>query len=101
MSEEEKRQIKYLLDNLKWYAEAPNVPDYNGEYAPPMEWEQGEVKILLKYMKEKDVLLDKYKQVIDKIKEIINHYAVENEDYSKIYNQEETEIMKILEDLDE
>jgi hypothetical protein len=42
----------------------------------------------------------KYKTIIDKIKEIINHYAVENEDYSKIYNQEETEIMKILEEIE-
>ena len=40
------------------------------------------------------------KKVLDKIKELINHYAVENEDYSKIYNQEETEIMKLLEEIE-
>jgi hypothetical protein len=44
--------------------------------------------------------LDKYKQIIDKIKETINYYAIENEDYSKIYNQEEQEIMKLLEEIE-
>lgn len=43
---------------------------------------------------------DKYKKILDKIKEIINHYAVENEDYSKLYNQEEQEIMKLLEEIE-
>ena len=43
--------------------------------------------------------LDKYKNVIDKIKELINHYAVENEDYSKIYNQEEKDILELLEEV--
>lgn len=43
---------------------------------------------------------DKYKQVINKIKEIVNYYAIENEDYSKIYNQEEQEIMKLLEEIE-
>ena len=42
----------------------------------------------------------KLKEVLDKIKEIINYYAIENEDYSKIYNQEEQEIMKLLEEIE-
>lgn len=42
----------------------------------------------------------KYKNVIDKIKELINHYAVENEDYSKIYNQEEKDILELLEEVE-
>lgn len=51
---------------------------------------------------EKDIeKFNKQKEVINKIKETINYYAIENEDYSKIYNQEEQEIMKLLEDLDE
>lgn len=40
------------------------------------------------------------KEVLDKIKEIINYYAVEDEDYSKIYNQEEQEIMELLEEIE-
>lgn len=44
------RNIKLLLDELRWYADAPNEADYNGEYDPPLEWEQGEVKELLKYI---------------------------------------------------
>lgn len=43
---------------------------------------------------------DKKQEVLDKIKEVINHYAVEDEDYSKIYNQEEQEIMKLLEEIE-
>jgi hypothetical protein len=43
---------------------------------------------------------DKYKTIIDKIKKTINYYAIENEDYSKIYNQEEQEIIKLLEEIE-
>lgn len=39
------------------------------------------------------------KEKLIKIKEIISYYATENEDYSKIYNQEEQEIMKVLEEI--
>ena len=45
-------------------------------------------------------LIIKYKEVLYKIKETINYYAVEDEDYSKIYNQEEQEIMKLLEEIE-
>lgn len=44
--------------------------------------------------------LNKQKEVLDKIKETIKYYAVENEDYSKIYNQEEQEIIKLLEEIE-
>ena len=40
------------------------------------------------------------KEVLDKIKELINHYAVEDEDYSKIYNQEEKDILELLEEIE-
>lgn len=43
---------------------------------------------------------DKRSKVLDKIKETINYYAIENEDYSKIYNQEEQEIIKLLEEIE-
>lgn len=49
---------------------------------------------------EKDIeKFNKQKEVLDKIKELINHYAIENEDYSKIYNQEEKDILELLEEL--
>ena len=59
MNRKEKQQIKYLLENLKWYAEAPNEQDYNGEYEPPMEWEQGETKVFLKYLEEQNKEIEK------------------------------------------
>ena len=62
MNKKEKQQIKYLLENLKWYAEAPNEQDYNGEYDSPMEWEQGEAKIFLKYLEEKEKEIEKVKK---------------------------------------
>ena len=38
----------------------------------------------------------KLKDKLQKITECINYYAIENEDYSKIYNTEEKEILKII-----
>ena len=37
-------------------------------------------------------------QKLERIKEIIDYYAVEDEDYSKIYNNEEKELLKALGD---
>lgn len=34
--------------------------------------------------------------IIKEVRECINHYAIENEDYSKIYNDEEKELLEIL-----
>ena len=33
---------------------------------------------------------------LKEVRECINHYAIENEDYSKIYNDEEKELLSIL-----
>lgn len=33
---------------------------------------------------------------LKEVRECINHYAIENEDYSKIYNNEEKELLEIL-----
>ena len=71
MNKKEKQQIKYLLENLKWYAEAPNEQDYNGEYEPPMEWEQGEAKIFLKYLEEKDKEMERLNNIINELEEYI------------------------------
>ena len=46
------KEIEELLNELKWYVDAPNEQDYNGEYDPPLEWEQGEVKLLLSYIEQ-------------------------------------------------
>lgn len=43
--------------------------------------------------------ISKYESKLDKIKETINYYAIENEDYSKMYNQEEQKIIKLLEEI--
>ena len=40
--------------------------------------------------------IGKYKSIIKEVRECINHYAIENEDYSKIYNDEEKELLGIL-----
>ena len=47
-----------------------------------------------------EMQIKKRNDILNKIKEIINYYAIENEDYSKIYNQEEQEIMKLLEEIE-
>ena len=67
MNKKEKQQIKYLLENLKWYSEAPNEQDYNGEYEPPMEWEQGEAKIFLKYLEEQDKEIERLNKKYDNL----------------------------------
>ena len=39
---------------------------------------------------------DKYKNIIEEARECINHYAIEDDEFSKIYNQEEQELLEIL-----
>ena len=39
---------------------------------------------------------DNLKSIIKEVRECINHYAIEDEDYSKIYNDEEKTILEIL-----
>lgn len=41
---------------------------------------------------------DLYHSIIKEAKECINHYAIEDEDYSKIYNTEEKAILEILDE---
>ena len=86
MNKKEKQQIKYLLENLKWYAEAPNEQDYNGEYEPPMEWEQGEAKIFLKYLEEKDKEIERLNNIINELEKESYLGMIENQnnnDYAK------------------
>ena len=53
------KEIEELLNELKWYVDADNEPDYNGEYPPPLEWEQGQVKLLLSYIEQLENNRDK------------------------------------------
>ena len=39
---------------------------------------------------------DRLNNIIKKVEECIDHYAIENEDFSKFYNDEEIEILKII-----
>lgn len=55
------KEIEELLNNLKWYANADNEPDYNGEYPPPLEWEQGQVKLLLSYIEQLEIQIKNLK----------------------------------------
>ena len=41
------------------------------------------------------------KKVIKEVRDCINHYAIEDEDFSKIYNQEEQELLSILDKVEE
>lgn len=66
------------------------------EYVSPVDYiSELEEKIeYLEYLKNENERLN---NKLEKIKEIINYYAVENEDYSKIYNDEEKELLEVVE----
>ena len=49
---------------------------------------------------EKDKEIERLNSIIKEVRECINHYAIENEDYSKIYNDEEKELLEILDKVD-
>ena len=97
MNKKEKQQIKYLLENLKWYSEATNEQDYNGEYEPPMEWEQGEAKIFLKYLKEKDKEIERLN---NRIKELEEGFKATTEDLCETAEELEKTNNKIKMTLD-
>lgn len=62
------KEIEELLNELKWYVDADNEPDYNGEYPPPLEWEQGQVKLLLSYIEQLEKENDRLKKEIEQCK---------------------------------
>ena len=68
------KQLDYLLLNLKDYAAEPNVPDYSEEYPPPMEWEQGEVQLLLDYINDLQVQLQQKENETKNAKNKTEHY---------------------------
>lgn len=49
-----------------------------------------------KVEEEKDNEIERLHSIIKEVRECINHYAIEDEDYSKIYNDEEKTILEIL-----
>lgn len=100
-----KEEIKEILDNFK---------DYEKRYKQFNETQfiifYRDIHLLLDYIntleetiKKKDEgikafceELCEYATKLEQIKECINYYAVENDDYSKIYNDEEKELLDIL-----
>jgi arsenate reductase-like glutaredoxin family protein len=52
----------------------------------------------IEYIEEykRDEEIERLNSIIKEVRECINHYAIENEDYSKIYNDEEKELLEIL-----
>ena len=40
--------------------------------------------------------IERLNNIIKQIKKCIDYYAIENEDFSKLYNNEEIEILKII-----
>ena len=59
-----------------------------------------DIKELLKENGNKEKVIKKQDNIIKEVRECINHYAIENEDYSKIYNDEEKELLEILDKVD-
>ena len=51
---------------------------------------------LNEYINAKQEEIERLNSIIKEVRECINHYAIENEDYSKIYNDEEKELLEIL-----
>ena len=50
----------------------------------------------IKECKRKDKEIERLNNIIKQIKKCIDYYAIENEDFSKLYNNEEIEILKII-----
>ena len=49
-----------------------------------------------KYIDKLEKMVKERNTIIKEAKECINHYAIEDEDYSKIYNTEEKALLEIL-----
>lgn len=73
------KEIEELLNNLKWYVNVDNEPDYNGEYPPPLEWEQGEVKLLLSYIEQLEKRNKQLYEGFMATQEELTDYATKNE----------------------
>ena len=50
----------------------------------------------MEIIEEQDKEIERLNNIIKKVEECIDHYAIENEDFSKFYNNEEIEILKII-----
>lgn len=71
------RDINLLIEELRQYVNLKNEQDINGEYEPPLEWEQGDVKLLLQY-------IENLKNGIYKILKL-NEYMIHCESKEVIY----------------
>ena len=50
----------------------------------------------MEIIEEQEKEIERLNNIIKKVEECIDHYAIENEDFSKFYNDEEIEILKII-----
>ena len=91
------KEIKGILDKLYLEFEKAGLtaPEYSDlrDYITNLQEENTKVHKELDYAYNYNIYLI---SKIDKAIECINYYAVENDDYSKIYNDEEKELLNIL-----
>ena len=59
------------------------------------------IKSDIEQLNEKGKEIKRLHSIIKEVRECINHYAIEDEDFSKIYNQEEQELLEILDKVEE
>lgn len=96
-----KDEIKQMIDNLKFISEQESATIEINQNGCKVILDcitnlQEKVKLLTTGLEATDKAYKDYKTRNEKAIECIKHYAVENEDYSKIYNVEEKELLNIL-----
>ena len=60
------------------------------------EWEVNDSELAQHTITNLHFEIDRLNKIIKEAKECINYYAIEDEDYSKIYNTKEKAILEIL-----
>lgn len=98
LKQEETNQLLDYITNLQQENEhlrtQVNTYENPDDYTLFYMWLDAKAKDKMKQLQEENERLN---NKLEKIKEIINYYAVENEDYSKIYNDEEKELLEVVE----
>lgn len=91
-----KDEIKETLDFIKEQIKRETL-----SYEPDVELSKEEAKLLLDYITNLYNLQQENKQLKEDKKkaiECINYYAIEDDDFNKLYNVEEQELLAILGD---
>lgn len=104
MSEERLQEIKDSVDFQREILLAQNLGtlcvDEEQELIDEIERLNNDIKALFKENSNKEKVIIAQDNIIKEVRECINRYAIENEDYSKIYNNEEKELLGILDKVD-